>query len=105
MVEGIKWLLDTSEATYTKDTSGPKSQDELDTIVNARDGPVIAWINWETTPPSSHVILSAGCSQSGQYYVHDPGDDEGNFKTVSYSDLLSYEGGKYEGTVYPINAR
>jgi hypothetical protein len=102
IVEGIHWLLQSSSDTYTKDLSGPKSQDELDAMINAGDGPVIAWIQWGAT--SSHVILIGGCSQSGQYYVHDPEDDEGSFKEVSYSDLLSYDGGKYSGTVYPINA-
>merc|ERR1712232_1052387 len=60
----------------------------------------IGWYNPSGQRTGGHNIWAGGCSGSGNYYIHDPEDNTGAWKTVSYSDLLSYDGGRWEGTVY-----
>lgn len=97
IVDGLRWRCGNT-ITYTREYG--KTQDELDAILNANTGPVVVGIEGPKKGDGAHVILIGGCSQSGQYYVHDPADAQGVWKEVSWPDLFSYEGGKYFQTVY-----
>jgi len=100
-VEGIRWLAGAPADTYTKDLTGPMSQDEFDATVS-KGMPLILYIT--CGPQTAHNIIVGGCSQSGVYYVHDPLQHEGSWKVLSYSDVLSYWGRcRYAGTIYPLD--
>lgn len=101
IVDGIQWLLQTSEKEY-QIASKPLSQEQLDKAVYMGN-PVLFEISWYDASgrrTGGHIVWAGGCSGAGSYYIHDPESAEGDWQTKSYSDMLTYEGGKWTGTVY-----
>jgi len=84
-------------------------------------GPLVVFIQWHcgandvTEKPSycgGHFMTIMGCVQRAvttSYYVHDVGNDRGNYQILSYSKLATYVppsntqiSGTWTGTLYPI---
>lgn len=103
MVESIQWLLQTPEPTY-KFSRHALSVHALDLSVS-QEAPIYLEIGWYphggNDRQGGHIIWIGGCTTSGHYWVHDPEDQWGSWRSLSYSDILHYNGiGRWEATVH-----
>jgi len=71
--------------TYT----GPLSQQELDEALGS--GPLIFAVRW--SGGGGHAMTIGGCG-NGQYYVHNSLTYAGEWETLSYNDVMYYQGGE-----------
>lgn len=76
-----------SEKKYVVKADGPLAQRDLDALMN-RGHPVIITVVWTTG--GGHALTLGGCAESGQYYLHDPEDQQGAYQTLSYEQVASY---------------
>lgn len=72
----------------TNDNAGPPSVERLDAILS-KGRPMVIVVMWDAG--GGHALTLAGCAAAGgPYYLHDPKDAAGAYRTLTYEEIAEY---------------